>query len=217
MRRAPPISLVISRKDDKPKPFGLTNVILNPGILAAFVMFAFLASWSFIFEYSFELGPRINLEQYFDAIDYVQLTPRWGYGFFVIYALVVVGAARFSIYYFEHPFSPIAKLLRTPTGQTMAYVLLPLLFILIFAVCSWTMASFAIKNLNDASVSAIFRKGEATPIKGKLIFQLSRYVLILGEDKSVIAIPQTEVQMIQTPWLLPPPAGAPSTAKPSPS
>ena len=56
--------LVIARKDAKPKFLAWANVILIPGLAAAF---AFLMSWSFVFEYSFKSG--LPLELYFDVID----------------------------------------------------------------------------------------------------------------------------------------------------
>jgi hypothetical protein len=74
--------LLIQRKDEKPKILAWTNVILIPGVVAAF---AFLVSWSFVFEYSSKSG--FPLETYFDPIDYVQLTPRWGYIFIPLCAI----------------------------------------------------------------------------------------------------------------------------------
>jgi hypothetical protein len=208
MRRAPRRSrtehlkevLVISRKDDKPKFLAWANIILVPGLVAAF---AFLVSWSFVFEYSFRSG--LPLQLYFDPIDYVQLTPRWGYIFIVLFAVlcasVVVIIFWSNVIRFKHPAfaSVIAKAVRTPTGKIMTYVIAPLFSFLLLVQFAWSMGKLEAKGVKQVTVSAIFRNGEATPVQGKLIFQLSRYVLILADDKYLIAIPQTEVQMIQTP------------------
>lgn len=222
--------LVISRKDvcqgteaksesaesqqvDKPKFLGWANVILVPGLVAAFAFlvswFAFLVSWSFVFEYSFRSG--LPLQLYFDPIDYVQLTPRWGYVFIVLFAILCASVVAIifcsNALRLKHPAfaSVIAKAVRTPTGKIMTYVIAPLLSFLLLVQFAWSMGKLEVKGIKQVTVSAIFRKGVNTPLEGRLLFQLSRYVLILADDKHLIAIPQTEVQMIQTPqnspWL----------------
>jgi hypothetical protein len=97
-------------------------------------------------------------------------------------------------------------------------ILLPLGF-------AWFTAFRVSAGLKNTSASVIFRKGETAPVKGKLIFQLSRYVIILADDNSLIAIPQTEVQINQTPWTVLHVGGTPTagsappttTATPSPT
>src|ERR1700678_292673 len=199
MRRAPPISLIISRKDARAKSLGWANVILIPGLATAF---AFLVSWSFVFEYGSRSG--LPLALYFDVIDYVQLTARWGIVFIPLCAAVVGLSAWLRFLYFEHPTfaSVVAEAVRPRSGQIVAFVVVPLLgFLLLIALAS-RMGKFEAQSRKQLPVSAIFRKGQNTPLEGKLLFQLSRYVLILADDKYLIAIPQTEVQMIQTPGLL---------------
>jgi hypothetical protein len=157
-------------------------------------------SWSFVFEYSFRSG--LPLERYFDIIDYVQLTPRWGYIFIPLCALVPVLSVWLSFLYFQHPAfaSVVAKAVRPRTGQIMAFVVAPLLAFVLLITLAFRIGKFEAQSRKHLPVSEIFRKGQKTPLKGKLLFQLSRYVLILADDKYLIAIPQTEVEMIQTPW-----------------
>lgn len=89
----------------------------------------------------------------------------------------------------------IARMRSNPIAP---FLFLELLLIVLPLFFAWMTASIIATDLKHVSVSAVFRKGESTPVQGKLLFQLSRYVLILGDNNSVIAIPQTEVQMIQT-------------------
>jgi hypothetical protein len=185
------------RKDEKPKFLAWANVILIPGLVAAF---AFLMSWSFIFEYSFKSG--LPLQLYFDVIDYVQLTPRWGYIFIPLCAVALGLSAGLNFLYFNHPAfaSVVAKAVEPPTGKIMAFLVAPLLSLALLVQLAFVLGKFEAQSRKHLTVSAILRKGENTPLKGKVLFQLSRYVLILADDKYLIAIPQTEVQIIQTPW-----------------
>jgi hypothetical protein len=192
-----PSSEEAQQKDHEPKFPAWANIILIPGLATAF---AFLVSWSFVFEYSFKSG--LPIELYFDVIDYVQLTPRWAYIFIPLCAILVGSIAWLNILYFQHPAfaSVVAKAVRPRAGKIMAFVVAPMLAFLFLIMLAFRMGSFEARNRKYVTDSAIFRKGENTPLKGKLLFQLSRYVLILADNKDLIAIPQTEVQMIQTPW-----------------
>jgi hypothetical protein len=67
---------------------------------------------------------------------------------------------------------------------------------------------------------SIYLKGRESPIKGKLLLQSSRYLLLIGnQETSMIAIPQTEVLLIEAQWPFPAasPVAPPIATPPTPS
>lgn len=215
--------LVIAGKAAEHKFLTWSNIILIPGLAT---VFAFLVSWAFVFEYSLKSG--LSVELYFDVIDYIQLTARWGFIFIPLCAASAVLSAWLAFLYFKHPVfaSVVAQAVRTRKDKIMVFFVAPLLAFVLLITLAFRIAKFEAESRKYLLVSEVIRKGQSTPVKGKLLFQLSRYVLILAENKYLIAIPQTEVQMIQTPWGLlqagdkPSPTSAPavtSSTSPKPN
>jgi hypothetical protein len=131
-----------------------------------------------------------ELARYFDISDYVLITPIGASNFIVFFALIgfylLTGIIKF---YF-----PLSRRALKPTIIAFAVLLLLPILVGVIQGC-WYLPP----------LSEVTLKGAPTNIKGHVIFSLNRYLLIYterqnGENRSLTAIPQIEIQKIRTPY-----------------
>jgi hypothetical protein len=164
----------------------------NISVLLGFVgVLAFSTAWIYVHTLSLALQLEPGaLARYFDISDYVLITPIGASNFIVFFALIgfylLTGIIKF---YF-----PLSRRALKPTIIAFAVLLLLPILVGVIQGC-WYLPP----------LSEVTLKGAPTNIKGHVIFSLNRYLLIYterqnGENRSLTAIPQIEIQKIRTPY-----------------
>jgi hypothetical protein len=180
--------------EGKPKvlvDFSITKLLSLVGAFVSLMgLIAFALSWIYVEDLSLELG--FPFKQYFELIDYVQVTPSW-------MSVIIISTLISLPFVFAGVFKRIAESpIHTKFAATSATILI---ISLLVAHCS---SETARKHLDNDSLSLVHCKSSQRNYEGLLIFQLNRYVIILAVDRlnpstSIMAIPQAEVGTIETP------------------
>lgn len=157
-----------------------------------------------------------TITNYLDYRDYVQCLPEKQTYLSVIclVAFGLLGLVGLEIQYFTTLFS--RKLWKIVWWLVPLALFFPIVYLFITAFSSSFNIAAALKDdLPKMAISKVFRKGEP-PIEGVLFLHSSRYIFLWRHD-NVVAVPNGEVQMIQTGWSLPPATNRITTKSPSPS
>jgi hypothetical protein len=149
---------------------------------------AFSTSW--IYVPRFESALNLDLARYFDTLDYVQITPIGGSSFIVVLSIALsVGVCLLS---------GIRKFLLALNRPVLLWTIGAIAAFL-FLVHIYQFARCQAHQLELLPPSEITLKGGQPAIQGRVICSLNRYLLVFGEHRLLIAIPQAEIQKIQTP------------------
>lgn len=170
--------------------------LLNASALLGFAgVLAFSTSYLYVHCLSCELQlERGDLARYFDIRDYIQITPVGGTSFLAVFVIclcfLVSGIRKFYLV--------LTRRALLPAIFGFAVLLLFPFFI------AKSEANRIMGRKPCAVIPVVTLKSDHSTIPGNVIFSLNRYLLIYGkryspidgEEWSVIAIPQTEIQMI---------------------
>jgi|ERR1700730_6926090 hypothetical protein len=219
------------RVDDKPN--FLTWAIF-PALISGAAVWAYVLSSLYVSSVSDAFNFPIG--DYLDLIDYVQFLPQlWGTGplMLLLILLLVYSYIKVIAKYSKKP-----RILKMPRGRRRWEARWRVLsrrwlqpwevnvfkaffpWALPFAILGQTLFTSGAslrEEIRTKTISQVFRKGQPCPVVGKIFLHTSRYILLLDRNDLVTAIPQTEVQMIQTPRKSPSPAATapPSSAPPA--
>jgi hypothetical protein len=212
---------VISRKDDKPSTNFLTLIsaiaLALTVLISVVTVFIFLLSCFYI--RSIELALRFPVTEYLDFKDYVQTQAIYLATTAAITAVPTAGYALIAIVFFallrlSHPMrqKKFVKVIPSVVGIWIAAFYLWVVF-----GAAWTAGDALKRNLPSMNLSQVFRKTEPIVIEGVLFLHSGRYIFLWTKDNVVVAIPNVEVQMIQTRSHLPLFRGTPSPSGASPT
>jgi hypothetical protein len=207
---------------DEPKPPAWTNLSTSisaiAGLLTVVIIFAFLISCMNLYNIETALG--FTATEYLDFIDYVQSVP--------IYIGTVAGGLAFPLVTYALLLAVGIYGILTPMWQpkhaslflrsvNIALGLICLSYIGVIYFLQKQTRDTLKQDILKMKPSTVFRRGEP-PIKGALFLHSGRYIFLwISDDNSVVAIPNVEVQMIQTPSNQPLPRGTPTPINPSPT
>lgn len=192
------------QKDDKSNILASTKTSISE-IATAFTVFTsvliaslFLLSCEHLYHVETALG--FYATQYLDFIDYFQSVPTFvgtvvgDLAFlFGSSALVVLGMWGFLAILWKHWRQYLWSGLRVALATLLCG------FILSVFVAIWYDGATLKDSVRTMKSSTVFRKSEPSK-EGALFLHSSRYIFLWkSDDNSVVAIPNVEVQMIQTP------------------
>jgi hypothetical protein len=171
----------------------------------------------------------VDLNSYFDPIDYIKVAPSWSFlliliavGFVlgVMYArlFAMIATDLFRSLRIQDSLQRILERFQSsgktepliPRGSAGLLSIATLIIFLLIAISVFS-GSHSYITLRHSAISSVFRKGFLLPEKGRIINQTGRYVLLLVGSHFVEAIPQTEVAKIISP---PDPERTPRSATP---
>lgn len=162
------------------------NISVATALLGAV---AFSLSWLYVRAFSSTLN--LDLFRYFEPVDYLQAAPIWVSTF--ILGLALVYALLSSIQDLVVTFGGSAQVFRT-----IVLTLWPLGICACLAFVNGIARDDA-RAVRRLPPSIVCLKGDHPALKGNVLFELNRYLLVYGENRALFAIPQTEIQSIQTP------------------
>jgi hypothetical protein len=204
-----PDTPIPSAKVDNSDPkFQLHPWITLLGSLGVVAAYVYLVSWYEVYTLSQKLG--FDLTLYFEPSDYVKVFPLWG--FVVMLSALVVGLLAVGIIELIksvlvlqgnfHWWAPHGENIKRKVWVPL-FVLTVLGFgaMLIPFMISEKIAGDQYQTIKTSGISTCYRKG-ASPAKGRVIFQLDHYALILT-DQAALAIPQSNIEWIETPLPVP--------------
>ncbi len=218
------------REDDKPKSPDWPS--LSDLISAIAVFFTVLVALCTVVVFLLSCMNLSSIEatlgfyptQYLDFIDYVQSvstlmgTVAGVVGIrFVAFVVTVIATLVCMGFILDLIFPKRRSETLSFIRRALAVVLSVFLFVFIGAVFySAAQTGNTLKEtLRTIKPSTVFRKSGPCPVKGALFLHSSRYIFLwMSDDNSVVAIPNVEVEMIQTPSNLP---GSRGTPTPSPT
>jgi hypothetical protein len=180
-----------------------------PALISGVAVFAFVSSTLYVGSIAAKF--HFPVQDYLDLIDYVQVLPLYWSDIFVVLFLMLLFAAWYGTILLRHQDALYgtrkiedAKLQEKRTRffsrvrmvkDSLVLVVAFWIFFLIFKNAGDTLTD----EINGIGVSQVFRKGQSCPLEGKIFVNGHRYILLLNEKGDLLtAIPQAEVQMIQT-------------------
>jgi hypothetical protein len=198
----------IPQTDEKPVRPKWADI---PALISGIAVFAFVSSTVYVLSIAYKF--QLPVRDYLDLIDYVQFLPLyWGDNFIFLLLLIVFvgwngiivtrhldaahGASQIETPVWEKR-TWMAGLLRG-VRMLMTIYLLVGGFVIFFDILGKSGDDLTDK-INRTGLSQVFRKGQPSPLEGKIFVNGHRYILLLNKEGDLLtAIPQEEVQMIQT-------------------
>jgi hypothetical protein len=183
-----------------------------PALISGVAVFAFVSSTLYVGNITAKFN--FPVRDYLDLIDYVQVLPLYWSGIFVLLFFVLLFCGWYSTIILRHQAAVYGtrkienatvwkkrtrvraffRIVRT-LNAILVLVVAFLIFFLIFLNAGDTLTD----EINGIGVSQVFQKGQSCPLEGKIFVNGHRYILLLNEKGDLLtAIPQAEVQMIQT-------------------
>jgi hypothetical protein len=227
----------IPRKDDKPNFLTWANF---PALISGAAVFAYVLSCLYVLSITSTFG--FPIADYLELVDYVQFLPQGASNSAILILLTVLLVYSYASIFQRHS-GPKVSILKLPPRwkswfarsrvvsrryfglpsarkrffRTFAAILIWAVPFSLLAQTFWGSGRLLKDEMNTKASSEVFRKGYPDPIKGRIFLHSSKYLFLWCKDSLVVAIPNVEVQMIQTPSNLPLPHFTPAPVNPSPT
>lgn len=185
-----------------------------PALIAGIAIFAFVAST--LYDWSIASKFHYSVRDYLDLTDYIQFLPLYWSDYWVLIFLALLFPVWYVIIFVRNLRTVQGarkleevrseKKCKKVTWRSAILLSLPALYHLsVMAVAFFIVGNLfkqsgdlLTQEINRKGICKVFRKGELCPIEGKIFLNTHRYILLLNKSDLLTAIPQEEVQMIET-------------------